>query len=77
MPVYEYQCSQCSHEFEELVFGSETPECPKCSSDQLAKRVSDFGVGRFTPSFEAPSAPPPPPPGACGACGNPEGPGSC
>ncbi|MBT8357940.1 MAG: zinc ribbon domain-containing protein, partial [Deltaproteobacteria bacterium] len=27
MPIYEYHCENCSHDFEYLVFGSEKPGC--------------------------------------------------
>lgn len=47
MPIYEYQCAKCRHEFEKLVFGS-NPEvfCPKCGSGETEKRLSKFGMGR-------------------------------
>jgi putative FmdB family regulatory protein len=81
MPVYEYVCKSCQHEFEELVFGSALPNCPKCESEKLEKRVSTFGLGQTIPGgARSPMAPPMSPamsPGACGACGAPEGPGSC
>lgn len=40
MPIYEYSCDTCHHEFEELVFGDETPPCPKCGSPQTHKLIS-------------------------------------
>jgi putative FmdB family regulatory protein len=45
MPLYEYRCSKCNEEFEELVaVGSdETPPCPKCSSTDTHKKISLFG----------------------------------
>lgn len=71
MPVYEYACKKCGHEFEELVFGSEKPGCPKCKSAQLEKKFSVFGT-----QGEESSAPEMAPPG-CGRCGDPRGPGAC
>ena len=40
MPIYEYVCSECSHEFELLIRGSETPACPKCESAEIEKQFS-------------------------------------
>ena len=71
MPLYEYQCQSCSKEFELLVRGSETPECPSCRSTDLQKRLSVFAAhahgGSRTMNAPAP----------CGACGDPRGPGAC
>ncbi len=44
MPLFEYQCKSCSHEFELLVRGSETPQCPSCHSESLEKRLSVFAA---------------------------------
>lgn len=32
MPIYEYRCRVCSHEFEQLVKLGETPPCPACDA---------------------------------------------
>jgi putative FmdB family regulatory protein len=40
MPIYEYACQQCKHEFEVLVRGDETASCPQCQSDQMVKLFS-------------------------------------
>ncbi len=40
MPIYEYHCSGCSREFELLVRGDESPECPECGGTQLSKLIS-------------------------------------
>jgi len=42
MPIFEYQCKQCGHEFEKLVFDSKAVECPKCKSSQTEKKISVF-----------------------------------
>jgi putative FmdB family regulatory protein len=68
MPIYEYLCRDCSKQFETLVSGAETPECPSCHGARLEKQLSVFGVGKS----ESPR-----PAGACGSCGDPRGPGSC
>ena len=40
MPIYEYQCADCSSEFELLVLGSDQPACPSCSGHKLEKLMS-------------------------------------
>ena len=33
MPIYEYRCTQCEHEFEEMMqMGAAPPPCPKCAA---------------------------------------------
>jgi putative FmdB family regulatory protein len=71
MPIYEYTCKDCSHEFEALVYGREKAECPKCQSKRLAPQLSVFAVaGKSGSSVDTAT-------GACGSCGDPRGPGSC
>ena len=71
MPIYEYACTACGHEFETLVYGSERPACPECASEELAKRFSTFAT-HGDARASAPMMP-----GACGTCGDPRGPGAC
>lgn len=40
MPIYEYTCEDCGHEFEHLLRGKETPACPVCGAKRLAKKFS-------------------------------------
>ncbi|GAB4391479.1 MAG: hypothetical protein Tsb005_01480 [Gammaproteobacteria bacterium] len=42
MPIYEYQCTACGHEFDELQSVSEPAltECPQCHKATLTKLVS-------------------------------------
>lgn len=40
MPIYEYACDQCGHDFEFLVLGSRTPSCPGCGSEALTRKLS-------------------------------------
>jgi len=42
MPIYEYQCENCDHCFEKLVFASddELPTCPECTGKKVKKLVS-------------------------------------
>ena len=46
MPMYEFVCQQCDHQFEELVSLSDKnlPKCPKCQSDQVKKLMSACGI---------------------------------
>jgi len=45
MPLFEYACRSCEHEFEALVRGHDTPECPSCRSQSLERRQSGFVNG--------------------------------
>lgn len=40
MPIYEYKCPKCGEEFEEIVFGDDTPACPKCGEAKTEKLMS-------------------------------------
>jgi putative FmdB family regulatory protein len=71
MPLFEYRCQDCSHDFEVLVRGSEKPHCPSCNSESLEKRLSVFAAHAGGNSREMSA------PGPCGACGDPRGPGAC
>jgi putative FmdB family regulatory protein len=71
MPIFEYICKECQHQFEALVYGKEKAECPKCSSKKLEAQLSVFAVSA---KGSSPSASPS---RACGSCGDPRGPGSC
>jgi putative FmdB family regulatory protein len=73
MPIFEYVCKECEHEFEALVYGTEKPECPKCHSKKLTAQLSVFAVA----AKGASSSPSANPVGGCGTCGDPRGPGSC
>ena len=44
MPIFEYVCKECEHEFEALVFGKQKAECPKCQSKKLEPQLSVFAV---------------------------------
>jgi len=44
MPIYEYHCNDCEHNFEYLVFGNKQPdECPSCKSSKVNKLMSRCG----------------------------------
>ncbi|MEZ5292271.1 MAG: zinc ribbon domain-containing protein [Vicinamibacterales bacterium] len=40
MPIFEYTCRACQHQFETLVRTGGTPACPKCASVDLEKLLS-------------------------------------
>jgi putative FmdB family regulatory protein len=45
MPLFEYECAQCGHRFEELVTGADTAvACPKCGTDEVRRRLSVFAA---------------------------------
>jgi putative FmdB family regulatory protein len=71
MPIFEYICEKCHHEFEALVYGKQKAECPKCHATKLQPQLSVFAVSAKTSSHStAPSSP-------CGSCGDPRGSGAC
>jgi putative FmdB family regulatory protein len=66
MPIYEYKCETCGHEFEQLVFGQETPKCPSCDGAEVCRLMSccgfvSKGAGGQTVSASAGSS-------SCGGC---------
>jgi putative FmdB family regulatory protein len=45
MPIYEYRCSRCAHEFELLVLRTSlVPACPSCDSQNVEQLLSGFAV---------------------------------
>ncbi len=72
MPIFEYVCKECRHEFEALVYGKEKAACPKCESKKLDPKLSVFAVSVKGNTATAPAMSTP-----CGSCGSPDGPGSC
>jgi putative FmdB family regulatory protein len=64
MPIFEFTCERCGESFEELVRSANDTSkviCPKCSSNQVEKKVSLFASqapgGRATSYWGNPSAP--------------------
>ena len=73
MPVYEYQCASCSHEFEELVSisGGTMVACPECASTGVNKLFSKIQRTRVGGDMPAMAGAPAPRSGGCcgGGCG--------
>ena len=46
MPIYEYRCPDCSHEFEEIQKMSDDPVrlCPSCGKENVSKLLSVLGA---------------------------------
>ena len=43
MPLYDFRCRGCSHEFETLVRpGDDRPACPSCQSHDIERLLSTF-----------------------------------
>ncbi|HDQ41463.1 MAG TPA: zinc ribbon domain-containing protein [Desulfonatronum sp.] len=40
MPIFEYHCTECGKDFEELVFGGNKARCPHCRSEKTEKLIS-------------------------------------
>ena len=44
MPIFEYICRDCQHQFETIVTASKAVSCPACQGHQLDKQHSVFAV---------------------------------
>lgn len=45
MPLYEYRCAGCGHQFEQLVMNaSQTIACPSCAGETVERLLSMFAV---------------------------------
>lgn len=71
MPIYEYTCGACDHDFELLVRSSSdggSPRCPSCESKKVVRKLSVFAARQSS------QASPDAFPSGCGRCGDPDGP---
>ena len=55
MPIFEYVCKECDHQFEALVYGSGKAECPKCQSKKLTQQLSVFAMSAKSSASASPS----------------------
>lgn len=76
MPIYEYVCKKCSHQFELLRLSSndfKNVKCPECGSGKAEKKLSTFAAAVSTSSTAGcnDGACPAPPMSGCGSgmCG--------
>ena len=45
MPLYEYKCLACGHQFELLILRASQPvACPACAAESVEKQISLFAV---------------------------------
>jgi putative FmdB family regulatory protein len=44
MPIYDYKCRGCGHEFELIVLRTTVAACPECQSTELEQLISGFAV---------------------------------
>lgn len=44
MPLYEFRCDPCAHEFETLVRPGDVPSCPLCRGEKLTRLLSQVAV---------------------------------
>jgi len=42
MPLYDFVCRACGHEFEALVRVPDAPTCPECGASDLERLLSSF-----------------------------------
>lgn len=70
MPIFEYQCQNCGHKFEELVLGKEEIKCPKCQSASLKKLFSAPNVSKKSKSSDSKDSQGGSCCSSCGICGS-------
>ena len=65
MPIYEYECTACAHNFEAIQRMSDAPlvDCPACAKPQLRKKLSAAafhlkGSGWYQTDFKGGNKPP-------------------
>jgi putative FmdB family regulatory protein len=44
MPLFDFRCRSCEHQFEALVRPPAEPACPACASGDLERLVTGFSV---------------------------------
>ncbi len=74
MPVYEYRCSSCQTDFEQLLRSAADERkvvCPECGTRSVTRKLSVVATPRSDAGRTASATRPV---GGCGRCGDPEGP---
>jgi len=60
MPLFDYRCRSCSHEFETLIrpasYGDPPPSCPECGALEPERLLSTFAVSSREKTQAAASA---------------------
>ncbi|MBW1743460.1 MAG: zinc ribbon domain-containing protein [Deltaproteobacteria bacterium] len=56
MPLYEFRCPKCGHEFEQIVFSTdkEPPRCVRCGDSKPERLLSVFSSSARTKGGKAP-----------------------
>lgn len=62
MPIFEYRCTDCGHDFEKLIYASTEVQCPECDSKTVTKKLSLFGMSGVDNPFAGTSS------ANCGSC---------
>ena len=48
MPLFDYRCESCAHQFEVLIrpasYGDPAPACPACGSGKIERQLSTFAM---------------------------------
>ncbi len=44
MPLYEFRCDTCSHQFEDLIPAGATARCPVCGNQSPTRLLSTFAA---------------------------------
>lgn len=59
MPIYEFHCPVCNHQFSELVQVGKIAPCPACGEEKPSRRLSKFVTLRNRPpsAVDAPAVP--------------------
>jgi putative FmdB family regulatory protein len=69
MPLYDYACRRCNHEFESLVGSADEPvDCPECNSRRTERLMSVPAKPRSDSSSLATTCNPQLPPCGPGCC---------
>lgn len=59
MPLYEFMCAECETDFEKIVPSADAAgsvECPQCTSGNVRKKLSLFGVAAGKSSYSPSSS---------------------